>query len=188
MDERHADNMPPMKHSGKLKVSTPNDRDILFTREFNAPRSLVWEAFTTPELLKRWLFGPDGWSLAVCDIDLRVCGKYRYVWRHEGPRNVPGTQQCPEGVGVEMGMSGRYLEIVSPQKIVSTEKFDQEWYPGEAVGTVVFTEKAGKTFMTQTVTYPSRDVRDMVLKTPMESGMAMGYDRLERVLESIAVA
>ena len=107
------------------------------TRDFDAPRSLVFEAYTKPELLKRWLFGPDGWSFAVCEIDLKVGGKYRYVWRHEDGR--------------EMGMGGVYREIVPPERLVCTELFDEDWTGGEALGTIVLTEKDGKTTLTQTM-------------------------------------
>ena len=92
-------------------------------------------AFTTPALLKRWLLGPDGWALVVCDLDLRVGGKYRYVWRRDRD-------------GQEMGMGGVYREIVPDERIVSTEVFDDAWYAGEAVGTVTFVERGGRTTLT----------------------------------------
>lgn len=160
-----------MKHS--LKVEARGDREIVMTRAFDAPRHLVFDAFTRPELLRRWLYGLEGWTLAVCEIDLRVGGRYRYVWK---------------GHGVEMGMGGVYREIVVPERIVSTEKFDEAWYPGEAIGTVVLTEQAGTTILTQTLLYESRSARDGVLKSPMESGVAMSYDRLEKLVESQAAA
>jgi uncharacterized protein YndB with AHSA1/START domain len=156
-----------MKHS--LKVEARGEREIVMTRAFNASRHLVFDAFTKPELLKRWLYGPDGWTLAVCEIDLRVGGRYRYVWK---------------GHGTEMGMGGVYREIVVPEKIVSTERFDEPWYPGEAIGTVVLTEHAGTTTLMQTLQYESRAARDGVLKSPMESGVAMSYDRLEKLMAS----
>ena len=156
-----------MKHS--LKVEARGEREILMTRAFDAPRQLVFDAYTKPELLKRWLYGLEGWTLAVCEIDLRVGGRYRYVW---------------QGPGMEMGMGGEYREIVVPERIVATEKFDQAWYPGEAVGTIVLTERAGTTTLTQTMQYESRSARDGVLKSPMESGVAMSYDRLENLLAS----
>jgi uncharacterized protein YndB with AHSA1/START domain len=159
-----------MKDSGTLKLTTRGDREIVMTRVFDAPRSLVFEAFTKPELVKQWLLGPEGWSMPVCEIDLRVGGKYRYVWRHVK--------------GHEMGMGGVFREIVPPERIVSTEKFDESWYPGEAVGTVVLTEEGGKTTLTQTVQYQSREAREAVLKSPMESGVAAGYDRLAELLAS----
>ncbi|MGH7551043.1 MAG: SRPBCC family protein [Gemmatimonadota bacterium] len=160
------------KNAGTLMVTTPSDREIAMTRVFDAPRSLVFDALTKPELLKRWLFGPDGWSLEVCEIDLRPGGEYRYVWRHEAD-------------GTEMGMGGVYREVVPPERIVATESFDESWYPGDAVGTMVLTEQGGKTTLTQTMLYESREARDAVLESPMESGVAASYDRLEEVLASL---
>lgn len=159
-----------MRNTGTLKVTTPTDREIVMTRVFDAPRHLVFAALTKPELLKRWLFGPPGWSLAVCEIDLKVGGTYRYVWR--GPD------------GTEMGMGGVYREIVSPERLVATEAFDDPWYPGEAVGTIVLIERGGKTTLTNTVLYASREARDIALSSNMEHGMAVGYDRLAELLES----
>ena len=159
-----------MNDSGALKVTTRGDREIVMTRVLDAPRSMVFDAFTKPELVRRWLLGPEGWSMPVCEIDLRVGGKYRYVWRH--------------AKGHEMGMGGVFREIGPPERIVSTEKFDQAWYPGEAVGTLVLTERDGKTTITQTVLYQSREAREAVLKSPMESGVAAGYDRLAELLAS----
>jgi uncharacterized protein YndB with AHSA1/START domain len=158
-----------MESPGKLQVTTAGDRQIVMTRVFDAPRTLVFDAFTKPELVRQWLLGPPGWSMPVCEIDLRVGGKYRYVWRHTN--------------GNEMGMGGVFREIVPPERIVSTEKFDESWYPGEAVGTVVLTEQGGKTTLTQTILYDSREARDSVLKSPMEQGVAAGYDRLAELLE-----
>ncbi len=157
--------------SGTLKVTTRGDREIVMTRVLDAPRRLVFDAFTKPELVKRWLLGPPGWSMPVCEIDLRVGGSYRYVWRHVN--------------GNEMGMGGVYREIVAPERIVATEKFDESWYPGEAVGTLLLVEQGGKTTITQTVLYESRETRDGVLKSPMESGVAAGYDRMAELLASL---
>lgn len=160
-----------MKNTGSLKVTTPSDREIAMTRVFDAPRSLVFDAFTKPELLKRWLGVFGGWSLAVCEVDLRVGGTYRYVWR--GPD------------GAEMGMRGVYREVVRPERIVATESFDEPWYPGEALDTTVFIEQSGKTTLTTTVLYESREARDGVLKSPMESGVAASYDNLAELLASM---
>jgi uncharacterized protein YndB with AHSA1/START domain len=162
-----------MKNAGNLKIAAQGDRELVMTRSFNAPRKLVFDAFTKPELVKRWLLGPPGWSMPVCEIDLRVGGKYRWVWRRDSD-------------GTEMGMGGVYREIVAPERIVSTEKFDDAWYPGEAVGTIQLTEHSGTTAMTQTVLYESREARDGVLKSPMESGVRASYDRLEDLLSSKA--
>lgn len=155
-----------------LKVTANGDREIVMTRSFDAPRRLVFEAMTKPELMKRWFGVFGGWSLAVCDVDLRVGGSYRYLWR--GPD------------GVQMGMRGVYREVVPPERIVNTEQFDESWYPGGAVETVVLTENAGKTTMTSTVLYDSREARDAVLKSPMETGVAANYDNLETFLETMA--
>jgi len=159
-------------NSDKLQVTTPSDREIAMTRVFNAPRRLVFDALTKPELVKRWLLGPPGWSMPVCEIDLRLGGKYRYVWRQDSD-------------GTEMGMGGVYREIVKPERIVATEKFDQAWYPGDAVGTLRLVEQGGKTTLTQTVLYDSKETRDAVLKSPMESGVSASYDRLADVLASM---
>ena len=156
------------KKSGTLSITTPGDREIVMTRVFDAPRQLVFDAHTKPELLRRWFAGPPGWELVTCTIDLRVGGSYRYVWR--GPD------------GAEMGMGGVYREIVPPERIVTSETFDQPWYPGEAQGTLVLREERGKTTLTTTVRYASREARDMVLKSGMEQGVSAGYDRLAEFL------
>jgi uncharacterized protein YndB with AHSA1/START domain len=161
-----------MPTTGALEITTPSDREIVMTRTFDAPRTLVYDAFTKPEHVRRWLLGPPGWTMTVCDMDLRVGGAYRWVWRRDDD-------------GSTMGMGGVYREVVAPERIVSTEKFDEAWYPGEAVGTVVFTEKGGKTTITQTLLYQTREARDGVLKSRMEKGVEASYDRLEGVLASL---
>ena len=160
-----------MNRAGTLQLATPTDREIVITRVFDAPREMLFEAHTKPELVKRWLNGAPGWSLTVCEIDLRVGGAYRYVWR--GPS------------GQDMGMGGTYREIVRPERLVATQLFDEEW-TDEALGTLVFTEREGKTTLTNTLVYSSRETRDAVLKTPMDKGMANGYDQLEDLLASMA--
>ena len=162
-----------MKDTRNLTVEARGDREIVMTRVFDAPRQLVFDAHTKPELVKRWLLGPPGWSMPVCEIDLRVGGKYRYVWRRDKD-------------GKEMGMGGVYHEIVAPERIVHTEKFDESWYPGEAVDTLVLTEQGGKTTLTQTMLLVSREARDGILKSGMESGVSKSYDRLEALLASPA--
>lgn len=152
----------------KLTITTPSDREITMTRAFDAPRHLVYQAYTKPELLKRWMGVHNGFELVVCEIDLRVGGAYRYVWKGHG--------------GMSMGMGGVYKDIVKEEKIVSTEKFDESWYPGDAVGTVTFTEAAGRTTVTTTVLYASKEARDAVLKSPMADGMGAGFDALEKLL------
>lgn len=160
-----------MTNPGALKVTTRGDREIVITRVFDAPRRLVWEAFTKPELLKRWLFGLPGWSLAVCESEGKVGGTFRYEWH--GPN------------GEVMGMGGVIREIVPPERMVATEKYDQSWYPGEAVGTIVLTEQGGKTTLTQSILYESQEARDAVLRSPMEQGVGMSYDRLADLLATL---
>jgi uncharacterized protein YndB with AHSA1/START domain len=161
-----------MQNTGTLKVEARGDREIVMTRVFDAPRQLVFDAHTK-ELVRRWLLGPEGWSMPVCEIDLKVGGKYRYVWRKGAD-------------GSEMGMGGIYREIVPNERIVSTERFDESWYPGEAVDTIRLAEQGGKTTLSQTVLYESREARDGVLKSPMEQGVAASYNRLDGVLASLA--
>jgi uncharacterized protein YndB with AHSA1/START domain len=161
-----------MKNSGTFTIKANGDREIVVTRVFDAPRRLVFDAYTKPELIKQWLIGPDGWSMPICETDLRPGGKYRYVWRNDTD-------------GSEMGMGGIYREVAPPERIVATELFDEAWYPGEAVDTIVLTEQGGKTTLTQTILYDSRETRDAVLKSPMQTGMAASYDRLEKFLPSL---
>ena len=156
-----------------FKVSTPTDREIEVERDFHAPRELVFDAFTKPELVKRWLLGPDGWTMPVCEIDLRVGGAYRYVWRKES-------------TGKEMGMVGVFRDVVRPERLVATEKFDDAWYPGEAVDTTVFEERGEVTKVRLTVLYKSKEARDAASRSGMEHGMVAGYNRLEQVLVSIS--
>ena len=156
-----------MKNTGTLEVTTPTDREIVMTRVFDAPRRLVFDAFSKPELLKRW-FGPRGWSLVVCEVDLKVGGGFRFVMR--GPD------------GKDMGMRGVYRELVPPERSVHMESFDD--YPGESKVTSVLVEEGGKTTLTVTVLYPSKEVRDIVIKSGMEHGAAESYDKLAELLAS----
>jgi uncharacterized protein YndB with AHSA1/START domain len=162
-----------MKNTGTLIVTTPSDREVAMTRIFHAPHELVFEAWTRPDLLKRWLWGPDEWQLAVCEIDLRIGGVFRFVWRQR------------DGKAKDMGMGGVYREIVPSDRLVFTEVWDEDWTGGEALATIVFAEHAGKTTMTQTVLYSSRAARDGALKTGMEHGAAVSYDRLAELLPSL---
>jgi uncharacterized protein YndB with AHSA1/START domain len=154
-----------------FKVSTPSDREIQVTRDFGAPRRLVFDAFTKPELVRRWLLGPPGWTMPVCEIDLRVGGAYRYVWLSEKD-------------GSHMAMGGVFLEVIPLERLVATEKFDDVWYPGEALDTTVFVEMRGITRTTITVLYESKQARDTARRSGMEYGMAAGYDRLETFLST----
>jgi uncharacterized protein YndB with AHSA1/START domain len=154
-----------MKNTGTLQVTMPTDNEIVMTREFDAPRQLVYDAFSKPELLKRW-FGPQGWSLIVCEVDHRVGGGFRFVL--EGPN------------GQKMGMRGVYRELAPPDRSVHVETYDD--YPGESIVTAVLTEEMGRTTLTATITYPSREIRDMVAGSGMEHGAAESYDKLSDML------
>jgi uncharacterized protein YndB with AHSA1/START domain len=155
-----------MKNTGTLKVTTPTDREVVLTRVFDAPRRMVYDALTKPELLKRW-FGPRGFHLVVCEVDLRVGGGFRFVLR------MPN--------GKDMGMRGVYKELQPPDRSVHLESFDD--FPGEpAVVTTILTEQDGKTTLTATVLSPSREVRDAVLASGMEHGAAESYDKLAELL------
>jgi uncharacterized protein YndB with AHSA1/START domain len=160
-----------MTDTGTLQITTPSEREIVMSRVFDAPRNLVFDAWTKPELLERWLGVRGGWSMVVCEIDLKVGGAYRFVWR--GPD------------GAEMGMGGVYREIVSPERLVATESFDDPWYPGEAIDTTVLVEEGGKTTVTTTVLYESEEIRDAVLESGMARGVAESYDMLAEYLASI---
>lgn len=158
-----------MNYPDSFKVSTPSDREIQVTRDFDAPRPLVFDAFTKPELVRRWLLGPPGWIMPLCEIDLRVGGAYRYVWRFEKD-------------GSQMGIRGVFREITPVERLVATERFDDAWYPGEALNTTIFVETRGITRTTITILYESQEARDTARRSGMEYGMAAGYEKLEELL------
>lgn len=158
-----------MKYAGTLAIAAKGDREITMTRRFAAPAAMVFEAWTNPALLRRWLLGPPGWTMPVCEVDFRVGGAYRYEWRNEQ--------------GQAMGVGGVYREIDPPHRFVATERFDEAWYPGESLITITFAEKDGETEMTTTMRYESTAARDGVLKSPMEGGVKQSYDRLAAIVE-----
>jgi len=159
-----------------LTVTTPSDLEIVITRTFNASRDLVWQAMSEPELIKQWLFGPAGWTMTQCEDDLRVGGTFRWAW--SGPN------------GTEMAMHGVYREVTPPERIVRTETFEFgcEAQAGEQVATVLLTDDNGRTNLTLTVVYPSKEARDGALASGMEKGVEAGYDRLEEILSKRAGA
>ena len=157
-----------MMNASMLTITTPSDREIAMTRVFAAPARLVYDAHTKPELLKRWLGVFGGWSLSTCEIDLRVGGKYRWVWS--------------KASGTEMGMDGTYQELVTNARIVATEAFDDPWYEGQCLVTTEFVETDGTTTLTATMLYDSKKIRDAVLKSPMETGIVASYDKLAALL------
>jgi len=168
-----------------VEVATPSDREVVVTRTFDASRELVWDAHTKPELLKRWLLGPPGWSMPYCTVDLRVGGSYRYVWRNDAE-------------GQEFGSFGEHLEIAPLAKIVTTERMDgldgqpidyeNPSAPGDpSINTLTLSEAGGVTTLTIAMVFPSKEIRDMAVGSGMTDGMAVGYDRLDEVLAAEAV-
>ena len=159
------------------EVSTPSDREVQVKRSFDAPAKLVWQAYSEPALMRRWLGGQPGWSMPVCEMDIRVGGKYRWRWRSE------------EG-GQEFGFSGEMLEVVPHSRIVHTQIYDAGDL-GVAMGkeatvvTVTFDETRGITSVTTTIRYASKDDRDAAFSTGMTDGMEMNYKLLDEVLRSI---
>jgi len=151
-----------------LDVSTPTDREILFRRDFTAPPQLLFDCHTVPALVRRWLLGPPGWTMPVCEIELRVGGSFRYVWRNEE--------------GTEMGMGGTFREIAPPHRLVTTELFDEDWTGGETVVNSRFDPEGSGTRMTMSVLYATRAARDGALQTDMTDGMESGYARLDALI------
>jgi uncharacterized protein YndB with AHSA1/START domain len=152
-----------------LELSTPSDREIAMTRVFDAPRHLVFDALTKPELIARWLLGPEGWAMPVCEVDLRAGGTFHYLWRNDADRK-------------EFGLHGTFREITPPERIVHSENFDEPWYPNDATVTTTFEERDGQTTLTLTMLFVTREARDEALESGMETGVAASYDRLEQLL------
>ena len=160
-------------NSETFKVTTTSDTDLCLTRLFDAPRALVFEAMTKPEHIRRWWGNlGDGYSVPVCEVDLRPGGAWRFVNRH------------PRG---DAEFYGVYREINPPERVVFTEIF-APFPDAESVVTSVLTEERGKTRLTATCLYPSQEVRDMVLQTGMEKGAAVSYDRLDEVARELQQA
>ncbi|MEA2302992.1 MAG: hypothetical protein QOH43_272 [Solirubrobacteraceae bacterium] len=159
--------------SGTAKVTLPTDEQILITREFDAPKHLVYKAYTTPELVKRWWSGHRG-GMTIAEIDLRVGGRWRYAMVAEG--------------GFEVAFHGEYREIVPDERIVTTEVFEgASEAPGAEppLNIVTFTEVEGRTTLTLLVQCPSKEVRDLIIDSGMEAGMQEGMDLLEQVASSL---
>jgi len=159
----------------KAQVSFPSDREVLVTRTFQAPRQLVWDAYTKPELVRRWMLGPPGWTMPVCEMDVRVGGAFRWVWRSDED-------------GSQFGFHGEYLEVSAPAKLRNTEIFD----PGDIGGTmgenntcmtsVTFTEQGGVTTLVTLMDFGSKEGRDAAVSTGMTDGMETSYQLLDALL------
>jgi uncharacterized protein YndB with AHSA1/START domain len=156
--------------SGSASVTLPSDREIVITREFDAPRDLVYRAYTTPELVKRWWHAKRG-EATIAEIDLRPGGRWRYVMVTDD--------------GIEVGFHGEYREIVPNERIVSTEVFEgapEGEYPEQAtLNTTTFEERDGRTTLTILVEAPSKDIRDAIVASGMEEGLQDALDLLEEV-------
>lgn len=158
-----------------IEVTLPSDREVRVVRSFNAPRQLVWDAHTKPELIQRWMLGPPGWAMPVCEMDVRVGGAYRWRWRSEAD-------------GKEFGFFGEFLEVNKPAKLVHRESYDPGDVGGSmstaepAVITSEFSESDGVTTLVVTMLFASKDVRDGAVSTGMTGGMEIGYARLDEML------
>jgi uncharacterized protein YndB with AHSA1/START domain len=164
------------KDSRKSTVTLPNDRDVVVVRRFDAPRELVFDAWTTPALVQKWLLGPPGWTMPVCEMDVRPGGKYRWRWRSDEN-------------GAEFGFSGEFREVVRPSRIVHVERYepgDVGGEMGEALVTSELTEKDGVTTYKMTIRYASKEVRDAALATGMTDGMEQSYRKLDELLAAQA--
>ena len=155
---------------GVTSYETPTDLEIVITRVVDAPRRLVFEAWTNPAHIPQWLLGPEGWTMPVCEMDLRPGGSWRYVWRKSG--------------GSEMEMTGVVLEVVPPERLVTTERWGPDW--PETVNTLVLTESGGRTTITLTAKYPTKEARDAALETGMLDGVNQSFVRLDAVLRTLA--
>lgn len=152
----------------RLTVATPSDREIVTTRVLDAPKALVFDCMIRPEYIRRWMLGPEGWTMPVCEFDPRVGGRFRYLWRN--------------AQGGEMGMTGVIREFEPPERIVNTQLFDGDDSGGESIVTLTLSETDGRTTLTTAVLYPSVETRNAMLNSGMADGMEAGYQRMDALL------
>jgi uncharacterized protein YndB with AHSA1/START domain len=162
----------------KAQVTLPSEREVQVTRSFRAPRALVYRAYTEPQLVQRWLLGPPGWKMPVCEMDVRVGGRFRWRWRSDDD-------------GSEFGFAGTFREVEPPSRLVHTESYDPGTVGGgypdqDAIVTISFTEEAGITTVTSHMDFGSRDARDAAVGTGMTDGMEQSYQLLDGVLRTQA--
>jgi uncharacterized protein YndB with AHSA1/START domain len=155
---------------GTTTLTTPSEQEVVMTRVFDAPRGLVWEAYTNPAHPPNWMLGPEGWTMPVCEIDLRPGGSWHFVWR--------------KADGSEMEMRGEYREVTPPERLVQTESWWGDW--PETLNTLILSEEDGRTTITTTILYPSKEARDAAVETGMKDGADQSYDRLAEYLRTIA--
>jgi uncharacterized protein YndB with AHSA1/START domain len=156
----------------KAQVTLPSDREVKVMRSFKAPRALVYRAYTEPGLVQRWLLGPPGWTMPVCEMDVRVGGRYRWRWRSEDGGN-------------EFGFSGTFREVEPEKRLVHNERYDagtSDDSMGDAIVTVTFVEEGGVTMVTTLIDFGSKDARDGAMATGMTDGMEQSYQLLDRLL------
>lgn len=153
-----------------MTLTLPSDLAIVMTRVFDAPRELVWEAWTDPKHPPHWMTGSEGWSMPVCEIDLRVGGAWHFIWHKDGEE--------------KMEMRGVYREIAPPERLINTENWGGD-HP-ETLVTMTLNERDGKTTMVCLTEYPSKESRDAALKTGMEEGAAQSFELLAKYLLTIA--
>jgi uncharacterized protein YndB with AHSA1/START domain len=154
---------------GVTSYTTPSDREVVITRVVNAPRELVWKVWTSPDHIRHWMSGREGWTMPICEMDLRPGGKWRYVWR------MPN--------GGEMTLSGEVREVVPPTRIVTTERWGPEW--PETLNTLTLTETRDLTTITITILYSSLAARDAALKSGMKDGMDITFATLDVLLRTL---
>jgi uncharacterized protein YndB with AHSA1/START domain len=159
----------------RAEVTQPSDREVQVKRSFRAPQALVYRAYTEPDLVRRWLLGPAGWSMPVCEMDVRVGGQYRWRWRSNED-------------GAEFGFSGTFREVRPPSRIVHTEAYDpgtvgDDFPKNDAIVTVTFTQEGDRTIVTTLVDFGSKQARDAAVATGMTDGMEQSYQLLDRLLD-----
>jgi len=155
-----------------LQVTTPNDLQIVMTREFDAPRHLVWQAMMKPEFIRQWLYAPAGWEMTVCEGSEQVGGTFRWEWN--GPDGNPALK-----------IWGTNLEIVPNEKVVHTENMEMAGeHLGELIATVELTDKNKRTSLKMTLAFPNKESRDGALASGMERGVSIGYEKLDVILAS----
>jgi uncharacterized protein YndB with AHSA1/START domain len=152
-----------------VRISLPSDVEARMKRTLSAPRELVFDAWTQPRHITKWMLGPDGWTMPICEVDLRPGGTWRFVWRRED--------------GTEMPMHGVYREIRRPERLVNTEHWGEPW--PETINTLLLTDKNGETEISLTILYPSKAARDAAIQTGMKDGAEMSFDRLEMLLVNL---
>jgi uncharacterized protein YndB with AHSA1/START domain len=162
--------MTTANETGTTTFTMSSEREIVMTREVDAPRELVFDAWTNPDHVRQWMLGPSGWTMPVCEIDLRPGGAWHFVWRRAD--------------ATEMEMRGEYREVTPPERLVSTESWGGDW--PETINTVTLSEEDGKTTITQTVLYPSQEARDAALETGMKDGVSQSFDRLAEHVRTMA--